>query len=175
MIETKKFRRTTNMKKYVMFITLLFMAGCAGQPNIEIADAKATPSAMVVDAVSIFMLIDNDGKADDALVSARIEEYPDAKVELHDVIGGKMQKVEKIDIPAGKVTELKLGSYHIMGFDVKDPKGELTLVLNFEKSGQVTVKAPVMESSGMAMEGMDMGSPDEPMGGMEEMVVVGCG
>lgn len=167
------------MRKFMMIAILLLVAGCTGTPNLEVYDAKTTPSAMIDDAVSIFMLIDNTGKADDSLVSASIVEYPSATVEIHDVIDGKMQEIEGINIAAGEITELKSGSYHVMGFDVTDPSGELTVVLNFEKSGEITVKAPVMESSGMAT---DMGSDEmgmESESGMEEekkeLVVIGCG
>jgi len=108
---------------------------------------------MVVDAVSFFMTIENTGDGDDVLLSASVQEFPDKKVEFHDVVDGKMQKVERIQVPAGKTTVLKMGGMHLMAFDIKEPGSEMTLVLNFKKSGRVTVKAPVMESG--EMEGME--------------------
>jgi copper(I)-binding protein len=51
-----------------------------------------------------------------------------------------MTMVDKLKIPGGEVVELRGGSYHIMVFDVTETLGEVTLVLNFEKSGEVEVK-----------------------------------
>jgi copper(I)-binding protein len=56
----------------------------------------------------------------------------------------KMQKVDSIDLPAGKTVMLKPGGYHVMFFDLKEQikdgqKVELTLI--FEKAGRVDVTA----------------------------------
>jgi copper(I)-binding protein len=129
-------------KTFVMLVLLVF-SGCTGifgEPDIKVSYPKATHSPMIENAVSFFMFIENRGDGDDYLISARAVEYPDKKVELHDVVVGRMAPIEELKIPGGEVVELRGGSYHIMVFDVTEPVDEITLVLNFKKSGEVVVK-----------------------------------
>ena len=144
-------------KKIFVVLMLFILAGCLGfwgQPDIKVSYPKVVHSPMVDDALSLFMFIENRGDGDDYLVSARIDECPNSRVELHDVVNGKMTAIEKIKIPAGEVVELRGGSYHIMVFDVTEPVDEITLVLTFKKSGEVVVKAAVPQKKGTEMEGM---------------------
>ena len=94
---------------------------------------------------AVFLSIDNKGSAD-RLVAASSALSP--RVELHthtmdnDVM--RMRPVEAIEIPAGTVTELKSGGYHIMMFDVKSmpEKGStVPLTLTFENAGDVQIGA----------------------------------
>jgi copper(I)-binding protein len=130
-------------RKILLMLVMLAAAGCVGilgEPDIKVSYPKAAYSPMIDDAVSIFMFIENKGSGDDYLISAGVVEYPDKNVELHDVVAGKMMMLDKLKIPGGEVVELQGGSYHIMVFDVTETLGEVTLVLNFEKSGEVEVK-----------------------------------
>ena len=130
-------------KKILLMLVMLAAAGCMGifgEPDIKVSYPTATYSPMIDDAVSIFMFIENIGSGDDYLISVRVVEYPDKKVELHDVVDGRMTMIEKLKIPGDEIVELRGGSYHIMVFDVTEPLGEVTLVLNFEKTGEVEVK-----------------------------------
>ena len=134
------------VKKTLLMLVILTAAGCMGifgTPDIKVSYPVAAYSPMIDDAVSIFMFIENKGNGDDYLISARVVEYPDKRVELHDVVAGKMVMIEKIKIPADEVVELLGGGYHIMVFDVTETVGEVTVVLNFEKSGEVEVKVEV--------------------------------
>ena len=96
-----------------------------------------------------FMVLENDGDADDALVSASSPDF--GSIELHETIEGgdgmmAMQPVASIPVAAGGTTELKPGSYHLMLFD---PTGEIEIgqtveiALAFEQGGTVTVQAEV--------------------------------
>ena len=137
-------------------LMLIISAGCLGifgQPDIKVSYPKAVHSPMVEDALSLFMFIENRGDGDDYLVSARIDECPNSRVELHDIVNGKMTAIEKIKIPASKVVELRGGSYHIMGFDITEPVDEVTIVLTFKKSGDIEVTASVPQEESK-MEGM---------------------
>jgi copper(I)-binding protein len=150
------------MNKKIFFAALLLSIsiGCVGtgvKPDISVSYPKVAHSKMMENAISIFMFIENKGDGDDYLVSARIKELPDKKVEIHDVVDGKMVAIEKIKIPAGSVVELKGGSYHIMGFGITEHVDEITLVLNFGKSGEIEVKAEVPEKEDTGMGGMEMG------------------
>jgi copper(I)-binding protein len=143
-------------KKTFAVLMLIISAGCLGifgQPDIKVSYPKVVHSPMVENALSIFMFIENKGDGDDYLVSARINECPNSRVELHDVVNSKMVTVEKIKIPAGEVVELKGGSYHIMGFDITEPVDEVTIVLTFKKSGDIEVTASVPQEESK-MEGM---------------------
>jgi copper(I)-binding protein len=158
------------MDKKILFAAVLLSVsiGCIGteaQPDITVSYPKVKHSPMIENAISVFMFIENKGDADDYLVSARIKELPDKKVEIHDVVEGKMVSIEKINIPAGEVVELKGGSYHIMGFDIAEHMHEITLVLTFGKSGEIEVTATVPEKEAAEMEGTDMGGMD--MGEMD--------
>ncbi|MBU2560617.1 copper chaperone PCu(A)C [archaeon] len=149
-----------NKKIFAFAMVLAIFAGCTGtqaEPDIKVSYPKVTHSAMTENAISAFMFIENKGSADDYLVSARIKELPDKRVEVHDVVDGKMVHIEKIKIPAGAVVELKMGSYHVMGFDITEHVDEITLVLNFGKSGEIEVVATVPEKEETTAEGMDMG------------------
>ena len=143
-------------KTFFVIMVLLATIGCTGifgEPDIKVSYPKAMYSPMVENAISIFMFIENKGDGDDYLISARINECPNSKVELHDVINGKMVAIEKIKVPAGEFVELKGGSYHIMGFDITEPVSEVTVVLTFEKSGEVVVRADMPQEEAK-MEGM---------------------
>ena len=94
---------------------------------------------------AVFLSIDNKGSAD-KLVAASSTLSP--RVELHthtmdnDVM--RMRPVAAIEIPAGTVTELKSGGYHIMMFDVESmpEKGStVPLTLTFENAGDVQIGA----------------------------------
>lgn len=66
--------------------------------------------------------------------------------------GGMMQMrpVDRIDIPAGQSVALKPGGYHIMLLDLQAPLetgGKLELTLTFEKAGEVTVTADILETA----------------------------
>jgi copper(I)-binding protein len=153
-----------NMNKKLLFaaMVLAVFAGCTGtqaQPDIKVSYPTVAHSMKMENALSIFMFIQNDGDADDYLISARIKEMPDKMVEIHDVVDGKMVPIEKIKIPTGEVVELKMGSYHIMGMGITEHVHEITLVLTFGKSGDIEVTATVPEKEAAA-EGMDMGGMD---------------
>ena len=95
-----------------------------------------------------FLTLKNGGAAPDRLVSASAE--VSKTVELHtmtmegDVM--RMRQVDAIELPAGKMVELKPGGLHIMFIGLKAPlkKGDtFPLKLKFEKAGEVTVQVSV--------------------------------
>lgn len=123
--------------------------------TIAVHDAYAT-SKPDYNMISAFAIIENKGE-EDSLIGAQILDYPQARVELHDVKEGKMVKVESIPIPARSTVELKPGSYHVMGFEIQNPKtsGEITLALKFKLGGEVKVAAPI-KAKNMTMENHKM-------------------
>jgi len=114
--------------------------------------ARATPPGAKV--AGAFMTIKNQGTQTDRLVSAS---SPVAGlVEIHEMAmdGGmmKMRAIKGIDIKPGTVVELKLGGYHVMLEELKQPlkQGEkIPVQLTFEKAGAVEVMVNV-EAMGAA-------------------------
>ena len=106
-----------------------------------------------------YLKLDNKG-TDDRLVSASAA--VSTAVELHvmkmegDMM--RMRQVDGIDLPAGKVVELKPGGFHIMFVGLKAPLkagDQFPLKLKFEKAGEVTVDVKV-EAPGKAAMPADM-------------------
>jgi hypothetical protein len=156
-------------------VVALLLAGCSGGGGsgaaISVKDAWARTSPMVASAGAAYMVISNTGSTADALVGAASPVA--ATVEVHETTmmapspgasggmgmaspapgasmgtGGMlgMQKVDRVEIPAGGSLELKPGSYHIMLLDLQQDlvAGEqIEITLTFEKAGQVKVNAEV--------------------------------
>lgn len=128
----------------IVLISVVYISASAEakDPMISIEALKLKQS--MKHGLSGFMLIINDGKGNDRLTGVSLKEYPSARGELHNFIGGKMVKIDEIWTPAGEITVLKRGSFHVMFFDLPEPvKDELTVLLVFEKSGRLDVKARV--------------------------------
>ena len=138
---------------------LLVMAWCLGAApalasdiHIEMTYARATPAGATTAAA--FMVIRNDAKADDTLVSAV---SPSAKiVQIHEMtmVGGimRMREVQGgLKVPASGTVSLRPGGYHIMLIGVVRPmqKGQsFSLSLHFKNAGDVSVSVPVRSLSG---------------------------
>ncbi|GBE00980.1 hypothetical protein BMS3Bbin06_01850 [bacterium BMS3Bbin06] len=137
------------MRKKSLFIILipflftLILLSCkeSGPPEIKIK----WPELFIGNReASAFMVILNDGTGKDRLTGCSIQGYPEVVGELHDVVNGRMQMVEEFVIPAGGVLELKPGALHLMFFGLPEEIGdEVTIVLKFQKSGKIKVKAKV--------------------------------
>lgn len=119
---------------------------------------------------AIYMTI-TGGAEDDALISASVPADLAGTVELHETkpaeptettmgdggmgdggMGGSemmtMSQVDRIDVPAGEVVELKPGGYHIMVMDLMKPlvPGDtVEVTVTFEKAGDMTFTAEVRE------------------------------
>ena len=118
--------------------------------DILIEDAYARASTAMSKSGAAFMIIRNMGEADDRLVSADSDIAK--RVELHTHISdanGVMQMVEVEEgfaIPAGGEHVLKRGGDHVMfmGLNKALEQGDtVTVILHFEKAGELTVDIPV--------------------------------
>ncbi len=132
----------------VLPLLLLCYAGvaCVAEraPRIVVKGATVQLSDTVKGSASSFMFVINDGRADDRLLACRIKEYPSVYVELQDFLGGKMTLVKEIAIPGRETTALKRGGLHIMFTGFPEEHAEkVTLILTFEKSGPIEVRAAV--------------------------------
>ncbi len=123
---------------------------------------------MVAGNGAVYMVLMNEGSSDDALLSAKtdiaeIVELHQTKIE-NDVM--KMSPVPNVPVPAGDSVKLEPGGLHVMLINLKEelvPGKKISLTLNFEKSGPMTVEAEIRET-GEAM-APDMGKMEHNMEG----------
>ena len=145
-------------KRIMVVLATLLTAGAlhahgthAGNIHIEQATARASVGNQANGAA--FVTIENQGAAEDALVSAAAPVA--GKVEIHsmtmegDVM--KMRAVERIDLKAGEKIEMKSGhGYHIMLMGLKKPLkvgDTFPMQLRFRKAGKVQITVQVVEIS----------------------------
>jgi len=128
---------------------LALMAVWACQPSQPRIRVEGAWVRITVDRGAAYMVITNDGGADDVLVGAS---SPVAgSVSLHQTVMKEegvmgMEPVPRLKLPAGGRVELKPLSYHLMMTDLKEdltPGQKVRIVLHFEKSGDVGVEAEV--------------------------------
>ena len=135
------------------FLLIAALMGCSeGAPEISIENSKLIPSHMLTGRATSFMKIVNQGRGNDVLKGCMIKEHPQARGEIHDSVDGKMVNIKKIDIAPEQATELNMGNTHLMFFGLPEKiEEEVTLVLKFQKSGNIEVKVPVTIMTDNAM------------------------
>ena len=136
--------------KSILFagVAALSLTSPALAGDVEIHDSYAR--AANTKAGAAFMMIHNNGDADDRLIGAS---SPAAKkVELHTHIENadgvmKMVHVEEgFELPAGGMVHLKRGGKHVMFMGLNAPfeqGAKVPLTLVFEKAGEVELEVEV--------------------------------
>lgn len=142
---------------------------------IEVTAAWARSSPMMVTAGAAYMVIANDGDADDALLSVTVDEAVTGTAELHETRTAEgsgmtmtegsemsetttagaapmmeMVEVDRIEVPAGESVTLEPGGLHVMLLDLVEPLEagtQVELTLTFELAGEVVVTAVVGDSA----------------------------
>jgi len=120
--------------------------GAAEQGSLVISRAAVSISPAGAPAPA-FLHVDNRGPAADTLLTVT---SPDAdSVILHTMVGGQMEHVPSLVIPAGARVRLRPGSYHLMLEGVRPlALGDtVTLVLRFAMAGEVPVRTPALRYS----------------------------
>lgn len=149
----------------IVIVVILALSGCtalpaaapaaAPAPGITIMDPFSRPSPTEGGMGGAFFAVKNGGKEPDRLIAAS---FAGAQtVELHETVddNGVMKMrphPEGWEVPAGGTLELKPGGKHVMLIGLKEPLTagtQITLVLKFEKAGEITVQVPVKEMGGM--------------------------
>lgn len=146
------------VKKLTTILTLLFVLILSSfsaavehsisSQQITIDGYIARLSPKMKNAGAVFMRIKNSGKEDDYLASGQVD-IKNAYVELHDVIKGKMVKIDRIVVPSGRSVELKPGGLHVMILNLPDEvkeNYEFRLRLRFEKSGEIELPLKMIYS-----------------------------
>jgi copper(I)-binding protein len=162
----------------IALIALLVAACSGGSGGIKVSGPWARTSPMVAGAGAAYMVIENTGSAADFLlggssdVAKAVEVHEtvaipagsaspaaSAGMGMESPIASAgtgtdgsmmgMQKMDRLEIPAGGSVELKPGSYHLMliGLTHELKAGEkIDITLKFEKAGDVKVTAEVREN-----------------------------
>lgn len=116
------------MRHLPLILAAALMGATAAQAAVyrvgllEVSQPWSRPAAAGTNGAGYFT-VTNRGKAADALVSAATPAA--ARVEIHasTMTGGmmKMQKLARLDIPAGKTVTFGPGAYHLMLIGLKTP------------------------------------------------------
>lgn len=133
----------------VMLLSVNTYASDVGVSNVyarAIAEGQTNSAA--------FMILTNNGKQARALVSATSSVSATVELHTHKLEDGmmRMRKVDKIDIRAGGMTELKPGGLHIMFIGLKkqlQAGDTVDLELVFDNGDTISVSAPVKQVAGM--------------------------
>jgi len=150
------------------FMGLAFIAGLSlsGQlfaasvaDSIEVSDPYVRMVPPTAPATAAFMEIKNTGDKDHALISAKayINKVTELHTHIHDNGVMRMRQVQKIDLPAGQLTELKPGGFHIMLIGLNAPVEKdqtIKIDLTFDDGSTKTIEAkgrPLMPMKGMKM------------------------
>ena len=130
----------------------LFSAGIAAAADLEVANPWVRGTVPAQKATGAFMQLSSKGGVSLVGVGSPAANI----VEIHEMVMDnnvmKMRAVPRLEVEAGKVLELKPGSYHVMLIDLKKPlaKGEIVpITLRVEgkdkKVETVEIKAEVRD------------------------------
>ncbi|MEV5487527.1 copper chaperone PCu(A)C [Streptomyces bobili] len=124
----------------------LVLAGCgSGDSAPELSVSAAYMPQPVSDSMAAgFLTITNKGGTKDKLTSVTSEVA--GSVTVHETVGGAMQEVDSLDVPAGGRLQLASGGNHLMFENLKRKprQGEKVAVeLHFADSGTIEVEMPV--------------------------------
>ena len=130
----------------------LFSAGIAAAADLEVASPWVRGTVPAQKATGAFMQLSSKGGVSLVGVGSPAANI----VEIHEMVMDnsvmKMRAVPRLEVEAGKVLELKPGSYHVMLIDLKKPlaKGEIVpITLRVEgkdkKLETVEIKAEVRD------------------------------
>jgi len=152
---------------FVLIFVVIMIAACgaasesktSSEPQIKVMEPWSRPSPAMAGNGVVYMMLMNEGGADDALLSvetdtAEVAELHETKME-GDVM--KMSPVAKVEIPAGGSAALEPGGLHVMLINLQQElvAGEkIKLTLNFEKSAPLTVEAEIRKM-GAGMDNME--------------------
>lgn len=149
-------------------------SAAAEAPTLEGMWARTSPAAATMGAAYLSIT----SPVDDALVGVKVDASIAAMAQIHEMVMAEMtgttmmgsettmgmgsqttvagmgemvmQQVDKIDLPAGQMVELKPGSYHIMLMELATPLEvgtTIQLTLVFEKAGEIVVDFPVLDEA----------------------------
>ncbi|MEU0677354.1 copper chaperone PCu(A)C [Streptomyces sp. NPDC006172] len=142
----KRFATATATAVVSALTGALVLAGCgSGASAAELSVSAAYMPQPVSDSMAAgFLTITNEGGAKDELTSVTSDVA--GSVTVHETVGGAMQEVDSLDVPAHGRVVLASGGNHLMFEKLKRKprQGEkVSLKLHFADSGTVEVAMPV--------------------------------
>ncbi|MFE0516595.1 copper chaperone PCu(A)C [Streptomyces sp. NPDC058964] len=129
----------------------LALAGCGGSGDTKArlsVGSSYMPQPVSADMAAGFLTITNEGGTKDELTSVTSDIA--GEVTMHDTVGGAMQEVTSLAVPAHGQLVFKSGGNHLMFEKLKRKprRGDtVTLKLRFANSGPVTVEMPVRSAT----------------------------
>jgi hypothetical protein len=111
-------------------------------------ESGATITPSIGDITAAYMTLRNLGNEGDRLLSARSDIAQTVELHISEMENGVMQMrpVPYIEVPAKGEVELKPGGYHMMLIGLTrtlSPGEKATLILIFEKAGEITIESEV--------------------------------
>lgn len=137
-------------KFFAAALAVTVMACPALADGIKVMDAYARAASPKAKSGAAFMMLMNEGRADDRLIAARSDTAK--RVELHthvEVSDGVMQMTQiegGIALPAGATHHMMRGGDHVMLMGLTGPleqDAEIEVTLVFEQAGEIVVVIPV--------------------------------
>lgn len=149
----------------------------AAMDGIVVKDAYARSSGAMAASGAAFMLIENHTGVDDRLIGATSDVAQRTELHTHredDMGVMRMIHVEEgFALPAGGTIEMRRGGHHVMFLGLSDPFEQgaaVTLTLEFETAGDVTVEVPVdLERQPMHGAGHSQGHGGQGQGHGDQM------
>lgn len=122
-------------------------------PKISVQAPWVRPALAGQNSAAYFVIV-NEGSSADVLTGVKVSSSIAKMAEIHQtkMEGGvmKMSPAPNVEVPAGSRVEFKPGGYHVMLMELQRElkEGEtISITLTFEKSGNVTLEAPVKSQS----------------------------
>lgn len=146
------------MKKFMFVLAAAALSQAAMAKGVEVSDAWARPTVEGMKQGGAFMKLKNTDKKQNVLVGAEVGKELAGRVELHTHVNDngvmRMREVKGgIPLPAGKVQELKPGSFHVMYFDLVKPLkagDSFPMKLKFKDGSSQTVTVNVKDMKATA-------------------------
>lgn len=143
--------------------TLIFApAARADNAGLTVSDAWVRMAPATMKTHAAYMSVTNSGTEAKQLIAASSENYAEVQLHLSSVTDGiaTMQRMESIEIPAGKTVKFKPGGLHLMLMSGNAPLEEgksVPITLSFRSGETVDIEAMVMTSApdGTEAQGMD--------------------
>ena len=133
------------------------------KPGMALSEGRLLLPAVKGNPAAAYFTLTNGGQAKVSVAAVSIAGA--GKAEVHQTEGGKMSKVDALDVEPGKTVKLEPGGLHVMAFDV-DPAlvagGTAEVTVTFadgdKLSAPLKIEARGAAQGGMGdMEGMEHG------------------
>ncbi len=134
----------------VLLLVTILVSACAKPGEFKVMDAWARPAASG-DNGAVYFIISNATNTGDTLLSVSTDVASVAEVHMSMMDSNgvmSMQMQESVSVPAQQEVIFKPGGLHIMLVELnRDLKigDTISLTLNFEKAGSITIQVPVKE------------------------------